>query len=217
MRGLRLLLLKDSSPSLCLPRREVFSGGEAGEATWLHHPSPVFTWTIEQRATLSPGQPIYFAGKAVCTFKEPHWMDYRAAGEEAGEFACQVGIQSLPSVCSQVGWQGRVLPGGSPMALTACHREITATCLSVHNADGWPVQHGPARWSCHPCPAVGRLWQLTRHLGRGRQGPEHCYLYRHQDLLLPGRRAERRVEREESEHTHTHTLLKETHIVGAIL
>lgn len=66
---------------------------------------------------------------------------------------------------SVVRWddRGRVLVGGSPAALTACHREITATCLSVHNADGWPVQHGPARWSCHPCllSDVSDSWQDT--------------------------------------------------------
>ena len=82
------------------------------------------------------------------------------------------GWEFRASPLSVVRWddRGRVLVGGSPVALTACHREITATCLSVHNADGWPVQHGPARWSCHPCllSDVSDSWQDTwDSAGRG--------------------------------------------------
>lgn len=47
---------------------------------------------------------------------------------------------SEPGFCLQTGGMTRglalALAGGSPMLLTACHQEITATCLSFHDADG---------------------------------------------------------------------------------
>ncbi len=88
-------------------------------------------------------------------------MDCR--GESGG--VCEPSWEFRASPLSAVRWddRGRVLVGGSAVALTACHREITATCLSVHNADGWPIQHSPARWSCLSCllSDVSDSWQDT--------------------------------------------------------
>lgn len=116
-------------------------------------------------------------------------------------------IQSFPAVCSQVGWGGLgglgVLAGGSMMALTACHREITATCLSVHNADGWPIQHGPARWSWPSLSCCRTSLTADKTPGRCRQGPEHCYLYRHQDLVCQEEKQEEMWSKER-ERVYTH-------------
>lgn len=74
-------------------------------------------------------------------------------GEDAQEPACQVGDSGASPPPSAVRWDdsggggggggggvGRgaaAQAGGSlPTALTACHGEITATCLSVRDADG---------------------------------------------------------------------------------
>lgn len=127
---------------------------------------------------------------------------YSSGGGEQWSLDAKLRIQSFPSVCSQVGWQGASagwwLSGGTDSLSQGdhCHMPVCPQCWRLTR----PTRPGPLVMPS--LSAVGRLWQLTRHLGLGRQGPEHCYLYRHQDLLLPRKREERSVVEEDERETH---------------
>lgn len=171
--------------------RSTFSRGESGKAHSIRLSNT--EWQSRPHRCISLiclKKPTEFRSHSGCTVQQRR-------GRKRWSPGAKLRIQSFPSVCSQVGWQGASagwwLSGGSDSLSQGdhCHMPVCPQRWRLTR----PTRPGPLVMPS--LSAVGRLWQLTRHLGHGRQGPERCYLYRHQDLLLPRRRVWRRRRRRE--------------------
>lgn len=160
------------------------------------------------RATLLLSQPPHQCISQIkkpTEFRSHNGCTVQQRGRKQWSPGAKLRIQSFPSVCNQVGWQGASagwwLSGGSDSLSQGdqCHMPVCPQRWRLTR----PTRPGPLVMPS--LSGAGRLWQLTRHLGHGRQGPEHCYLYRHQDLLLPRRRKRKEVWRRRREGEREHT------------
>lgn len=125
-------------------------------------------------------------------FRSYNGRTVQQRGRKQWSLRAKLRIQIFLPVCSQVGWQGVSagwwLSGASDSLSQGdhCHMPVCPQHWQLTR----PTWLG--RLVMPSLSAVGWLWQLTRHLGHGQQGLEHCYLYRHQYLLLPRKRVRRR-------------------------